>query len=266
MQHADYWSGSSLATWLRRKFNAPKPESATLTEWKAWREQDLRQHPILHRITEDHLGQLQDLVYWLPHQFNNLRYWFRLRFIDRPYLLDTRLPKGAYHGIEARIMHGLFETLVEFVEVEKAWMLVVFDAEAKKRYRIPVWQRVRSLRWFKRWRSAEAGLEHLAWESSLDSPDLTEFERSPLQAQAAREIIALYTWWVDERPVRPDPFDLSGLTAATKDIPMHELLDGPDREDVDLAREACDAIEQRYEEEDEAMLIRLIRLRRSLWT
>ena len=93
------------------------------------------------------------------------------------------------------------------------------------------------------------------------------------QAKAAREILELYRWWKEVYPNRPDVHDVSGWTAYCnmRREKGYHLLDMEDKspEEAEWCRTALDKsheIEKQYNDEDEAMMIRLIKIRESLWT
>jgi hypothetical protein len=94
------------------------------------------------------------------------------------------------------------------------------------------------------------------------------------QAKAAKEIIELYTWWTVTYRARPDPYDASGWTEYCE---ASRLANGgklswsgdktPELKKMsDKAHKLLQKIEAQYEKEDEAMMIRLIKIRQSLWT
>jgi hypothetical protein len=90
----------------------------------------------------------------------------------------------------------------------------------------------------------------------------------------AKEIIELYTWWTTTYRNRPDPYEASGWTAACEASRLANggrLSFSADKDPVlkkasDKAHKLLQKIEKAYEEEDEAMMIRLIKIRQSLWT
>jgi hypothetical protein len=95
------------------------------------------------------------------------------------------------------------------------------------------------------------------------------------QAKAAKEIIELYTWWTTTYRNRPDPHDASGWTeyceasrlANGGKLSWSSSKDSPEmRKMSDKAHKALRKIEAAYEKEDETMMIRLIKIRGSLWT
>jgi hypothetical protein len=93
------------------------------------------------------------------------------------------------------------------------------------------------------------------------------------QAKAAKEILELYTWWKEVYPKRPDVHDASGWTAycdMRRERGCH-LLDMEDKseEEAEMCQTALDKsreLELQYATEDEEMMIRLIKVRESLWT
>jgi hypothetical protein len=94
------------------------------------------------------------------------------------------------------------------------------------------------------------------------------------QALAAKEIKELYLWWTTVYPNRPDPYDASGWTAACEASRIAnggKLNWGVEKDPAlkkaqNKAHKLLQKIEADYEKEDEAMLIRLIKIRQSLWT
>ncbi len=100
-----------------------------------------------------------------------------------------------------------------------------------------------------------------------------EEEVPTYQAIAAKEMLELYTWWKEVYPKRPDPYDASGWSAycdMRRERGYH-LLDMEDRTEEESAMRntalaKSNEIEKAYNDEDEAMMIRLIKIRESLWT
>lgn len=90
----------------------------------------------------------------------------------------------------------------------------------------------------------DAGIAHLEWEMTIPE----EWSRD--QAKNAREIYELYEWWTIERPNRQDPWDL-----------LNE-----DETEYDKKYGKMDKLEVKYAKEDQRMFIRLIKIRKALWT
>jgi len=172
----------------------------------------------------------------------------------------------------------MFNELVEFVEVEQAWSEIAWgDKEARKLYNAPFW----ACGWFRvrTWRSAPAGVAHLNWamtltlgtHSGMDESD-PDFNKPSHQAIAAKEIHGLYKWYKEVRPARPDPYEISGwseICSRHRGDDIFMFGEPKTQEEKDERRAAFDKLSQieiEYESEDEAMLIRLIKVRGNLWT
>ena len=171
----------------------------------------------------------------------------------------------------------MFNELVDFVEIEQAWHHCIWSDEAKTEYEVP-WWRKGWLRW-RTWRSAEAGMEYLRWAETLTNEEFLEEGEKHLaeptyQAKAAKEIIELYTWWTVTYRNRPDAYDASGWSEyceASRIANGGKLSWSGDKSPElkamsDAAHKTLQEIEAAYEAEDEAMMIRLIKIRGSLWT
>ncbi len=283
-QRSNYWSSSAFASWMLRTFakgTVPKPEAATLKEWKEWKTSTRNTSPVIYWFVEDFLDNLQNSINYPYDKLCDTRYYLYNRFIDKTHYLKTGLKPGQWHEMDTRLLHGMFTELVDFIELEKAWHYVIWNKEAQVKFHTPLWRKgSRLLRW-KPWRCPEAGIEHLKWEMTLkhDYEWLPEGERaqqpdydiSTPQALDAEEVFELYTWWKTTRPSRPDPHDVSGWSdyyeKRHKDI--ESLFEDQSEEEKAESRAIHDkinAIEKAYVEEDDAMMIRLVKLRHSLWT
>jgi hypothetical protein len=164
---------------------------------------------------------------------------------------------------------------VDFVEIEQAWHHCIWSDEAKTEFAVPWYRKIG----WRTWRSPEAGLAYLTWASTLTNEEfLDEGEKHKAeptgQAKAAKEIIELYTWWTTTYRNRPDPHDASGWSdycEASRLANGGKLSWGADKSPElkkmsDKAHKLLQKIEAAYEKEDEVMMIRLIKIRESLWT
>jgi hypothetical protein len=274
----NYWSCSPFANWLR---GTAKPGSATGQGWREWKEAARESHPIRYWIAEEGLDYLQNIWMWIPERINDVRYYINNRWISRSHALTAHprdIRPGDWSDVGSRFLPCLFNELVNFVEVEQAWHHVMWDEEARKQFDVP-WYRRSWLR-LRTWRCPEAGLAYLDWASGLklDStwgadPGSSDYGQPTHQALAAREIKELYMWWKEVYPNRPDVYDASGWTAycERRRALGYDILDLEDKTpaEADECKTALDKsqeIEAAYEAEDEAMMIRLIRIRDSLWT
>jgi hypothetical protein len=105
-------------------------------------------------------------------------------------------------------------------------------------------------------------------------PGSKGFGEPTYQAKAAKEIIELYTWWTVTYRNRPDPYDASGWTdycEASRLANGGRLSFSGDKtpelkKASDIAMKKLRKMEADYEKEEEQMMIRLIKIRQSLWT
>ena len=271
---ANYWSCSKFADWLR---GTAKPMAATGKEWGQWRRASKEAHPIRYWIVEEGLDYAQNFVNWPGDKLNDIRYYINNRWVTRTHSLTAHprdIKPGQWQDVGNRFLPCLFNELVDFVEVEQAWHHVLWDEESRKKYRTP-WWRSGWLRW-RTWRCPEAGIDYLKWAMTLTNKDFIEEgeqEEPTYQAKAAKEILELYTWWKEVYPNRPDVHDASGWTAYCdlRRQKGYDLLDMEDKspEEAEICKTALDKtreIEEAYNKEDEEMMIRLIKVRESLWT
>jgi len=233
----NYWSCSKFADRVR---GVKKPPSLELGGWGRWEANLKRERPIRFWLSDVLLDKIQDFLYWPYDRYSNVRCYIRNRFVDKTHTLQTRLKKGQWHEFDWRLLHGCFEGLVDYVEVE-------IGGYGKPR------------------RSRERGLEHLEWESNLKydkdggmGGDGSGEEPTP-QAESAIETRELYLWWKDVRPNRQDPWEL----VENADEPIDFISTADSYKDK---YGAMDAVTESYRQEDEDMMIRLIKHRHYLWS
>lgn len=275
---SNYWTCSKFADWLR---GTPKPGALTSEGWDEWNTNAKNAHPFRFWLADDALDFLQTVVHYIPDRLNDIRYYVNNRYVSHSHRL-TAHPKdirpGQWCDVGNRFLPCLFNELVDFVEIEQAWHHCIWSDEAKTKFNVP-WYRKGWLRW-RTWRCPEAGLEYLHWASTLTNEEFLDEDKKHLaeptyQAKAAKEIIELYTWWTVTYRNRPDPYDASGWSAYCE---ASRLANGGKlsfsghkdnselRKMSDKAHKALRKIEADYAKEDESMMIRLIKIRESLWT
>jgi len=247
---------------LQQIFYKDWPKSASMDDWAIWHKE----------------AKKRKVAYWLsrtmPSYFRvkgmqlydfKMQFKYRLQKRHRYHLIDTGLGYG-YHEIENRMLHGMFNMLKDFVEIEKAQLHYVsynFDKNSKPSKR-------------------EAGLLHLEWEIALThDTDYSNHMGDPElagqptdQALNAQKIKDLYLWWVDTRPQRIDPWDEEFKRRKENKeevkLDFYEMWGTNQTDEEKEARskflDEKQAIEDAYMKEDDEMLIELTKIRRSLWT
>jgi len=280
-QHSNYWTCSSFADWLR---GTPKPGAETSQGWRAWKKTAKAAHPFRYWLADDGLGYLQDFVTWPARKLNDVRYYINNRWVTRSHSLTAHprdIRPGDWCDVGNRFLPCLFNELVNFVEVEEAWMMCCWgQKENQVKYNMPWWRNHWYTRWGKEWRCPQAGIDHLNWAASLRfndewiKPEDPNYGKPTPQALGAQEILSLYNWWTVVRPARPDPYEASGWSEVCSrrragtddDVFGFEDRTPAERKESKKALDKLRKIEEQYEKEDEAMMIRLIKVRRSLWT
>lgn len=274
----NYWSCSTFANWIR---GTAKPKSETSEGWNEWHKSSKRASPLRYWIAEEGLDRLQNMFYFPNDVYHSVRYYIANRWITRSHALTAHprdIPRGEWRDLGNRFLPCMFNELVDFIEVELAGNYVAWNSEEREKYAAPA----RFYRSWRTWRSPEAGMAYLNWAKDLDNSEwLPEEEKDKAepthQALAAREMLALYDWWKNIYPNRPDPHDASGWSAyceqrranrSEDDGPLFALSSYSDeeRQHTRAILDECNRIEAEYEEEDTQMMIRLLKIRKQLWT
>jgi hypothetical protein len=259
-----YLSSSRFFSHVRKHLGIEKPYALEWGGWKKWENKIRSEHPVGFFLTEtlpDFLDKAWDKI---TSPYYSTRYYIRNRFIRKTHVLRTDCEPGKYMDTDQRMLSALANAVIDYVEIELAYKSLWCATPESK---TAVW---------KDGRCAELGLEYLNWEADLvqnehmglELGDLDYGKPSP-QAETAREIKAIYEW-AKNRDKRPDPYEASGWSAYCDKYSMDDIMSN-DRSaeqeaESDTAHKKLREIEESYEREDEDMLIRLIKIRRSLWT
>ena len=275
-QRHNYWSCTKFADWVR---GTPKRGALTSDGWAEWEDEAKGYHPVRYWIAEEALDAIQNFIWWPVDKIYDVKYYVNNRFVTRTHCLTAHprdIKPGQWQDVGNRFLPCLFNELVDFIEIETAWHHIAWDEEARKKYRAPFW----ASGWFRWrvWRCPQAGLDHLEWEMTLTNTDWCdkddpEYGKPTHQAIKAKELKELYTWWKEVYPNRPDAHEISGWSAycdAKRDLNDGRLFGSKEtselRKQGDKALKLTSKIEKQYEDEDEHMMIRLIKVRNGLWT
>lgn len=279
-QRSQYWSCTKFADWLR---GTAKPYAETGSGWRKWNKEAKTRYPIRYWIAEEGLDKIQNFIWWPVDRLYDIKYYVNNRWFSRTHALTAHprdIKPGRWYDVGNRFLPCLFNELVNYVEVELAWWHLAWEnKEERAKYNAPWWR----FGWWnlRIWRCPQAGLDNLDWQSKLVwekddcHPDSENIGKPTPQAERAKEILALYKWWTEVYPNRPDPHDASGWSAFCDrqrdkyDGDLLFSLDDKDEEDRKTSSEILERlrkIEQEQNDEDEAMMIRLIKIRSSLWT
>jgi len=240
------------------------PGSMTSKGWRLFEKEYKENAPIRHWIMHDLKYSTIMPVKW---KFEKAHDWIRYRTYDQYHKVDTGLVPG-YYDIDHIMLNVNFNILKEFVEVEQAWSKYLWSGEYKEK---ASWfeKHMPLYRFFYPFRRPDLGIAYLEWAATLDDPNLPPHERCDHQAVSAREILALYRWWTVTRPARKE-LDRPSYSDQGLGI-MSSLDDDFDHEAEDFKvheayMEASEKLQTEWREEDDAMLIRLTKIRKDLWT
>jgi hypothetical protein len=273
-----YWTCSKFADWVR---GTKKLSMGTSEEWDQWTTTAQMRHNFRYWLAEEGLDILQKIVYWPTDTLYSIKYYVNNRFITHTHRLTAHprdIKPGEWRDVGNRFLPCLFNELVDFVEVELAWWHLAWSPEERPKYNMPWW----AVGWWRvrTWRCPQAGLDNLEWQRQLRwkeeevGADFKGLGELTPQAIKAQEILDLYTWWTTTYRNRPDPYEASGWSAACEasrqanggklswSTPKDPVL----KKAQDKAHKLLQKLEADYEKEDEAMMIRLIKVRHGLWT
>jgi hypothetical protein len=276
-----YWTCSKFADWIR---GTTKGGAKTGEGWDEWEKRAKVEHPIRFWIAEEGLDIAQKIVFWPTDKLYAIKYYINNRFVTQTHALTAHprdIKPGEWRDVGNRFLPCLFNELQDFVEVELAWWHLAWNKEERAKYNMPWW----AIGWWRvrTWRCPQAGLDNLKWQGELRwsadegfEPGDPKIGQPTPQAVNALEILALYKWWTEVYHQRPDPHDASGWSEYC-DLKREEYGDtglgfmkesaNPDTRALGTSSlDKLRLVEEAYEAEDEEMLIRLIKIRNSLWT
>lgn len=231
----NYWSLSPLANWLRERAGLTNPYALSGEGWDAHHKECKEKAPVTYWLTKGPFNKAQDICYFPLDVYWTIRVFYK-NWKNNSHVLDGGLPVGQWSDLCYRIPRCLFGELEKFIEDEK-------------------------------------GFETLEWEKKLVynedwgySPEDEGHGQPTHQALAAIEQGNIYNWWRANKD--RDFYEESGYTAACEKAQKEGKggLFGQQTEERKQAHERLNALEEQYKKEEEEMLIKLIKLRDSLWT
>lgn len=278
-----HYSSSALVKWLRTKvFKIKKPVALGFGEWDDWYNTLKKESPFGYFMTETLPDMLESIPKTFIDPFHNIRYYIHNRWRTKTHAMTSKLEKGKWHEFETRLLHSMFDAYIDFIEIETAHHSMMWNSDDVKKYKGPSFLN----RWFDigEWRCPEAGVDSIKWEQSLVwnenevGPDSSVVNTRTNQAIAADEKLALYTWWKEIRPTRGDSWEASGFRAFWESMDEKyghnqwlgvfgkNQMTKSEQKTYNRLSKVKDKLEESWDKEDTEMMIRLIKLRQSLWT
>jgi len=114
---SNYWSCSKFADWVRGE---KKPSALTLEEWDDWRDNQRKSNNWRYWFADKLLNKLQNFFNFPRDVYYSIKTYIDNRFVTKTHYLKTGLEPGHYYELDHRIINGLFNELVAFVEEEQA--------------------------------------------------------------------------------------------------------------------------------------------------
>lgn len=247
-----HWSCSRFADLVR---GTDKLRAGTMEQWGEWHRAAAATHAFRYWLSEVALRRAQDFFTYPLRTYYSIRHYVNNRWVTKAHALTAApidIRPGNWCDVGDRFLPCLFNSLVDFVEVEKASLN---GSEGRDRAN---------------------GLAHLDWEISLvvdHDPNHKQYGKPTLQAIAAKEIKHLYLWWTETYRNRVDIMESSGWSAhcAAMRVEPGCVFSGRDMTPADkergsAAHKLLQKLEAANEKEEMLMMVRLIRVRSALWT
>jgi len=273
-----------IEAWILKTFyNRKAPVAMSMEDWDLYDKELRKLGKFNYWFIEEFPRYVVKVMSWFDFlgHLHAITYYIRNRYFYPTNVIRTGLPPG-YNETDELILHGMFQALVDFVEIQEAHMEMM-DPESRKKFGYPKWRRYIRI---KPWRNREAGIAHLQWAMNLVMDETwgvektdPQYGKTTSQGECAKEIYALFKWWTEERPNRPDPHaEVSAYNAELRAArPRDEeeslwsfMSDAGMTPEQSAKRTALYAkardIEAAYDKEDDDNLCRLIRIRKGLWT
>ena len=164
-----------------------------------------------------------DVSFMFPiKQVFELKAYLKNILFRRHHIIRTRLPKGQWYDTDTRMLYGMMNLLIEFLEKENPF-------------------------------------------------ETTDFDSSPTWKSVKKEIITIRDWWLNyetrkvEFTITLNKWQVSKFGNCTNE----ECLQGINEPDTKESKELFDRLaimETKLEREEAQMLMRLVKIRKYLWT
>ena len=238
---------------LEKYFFPDTPRSATWPEWKKIRAEQKNKHPLAYWL----FNKLPSLLWAYNQRYIQDTIWsFKYRFLKKHqyHIIRTEL-KPEYHELDTMMLYGMMSIIVRFVERQHPFCGMVWDKWVAAAKADATTRKV-----LKKYNIAEK------WEYQL-MPDT--------QIDAYLTCDKIYKWWRDTYPNRveldfdyPDGFDplMFFGGGAEHDESMKADRYYPVYLEWKRHNEATALQEQNWIQEEQDMLLEVVRIRKHLWT
>jgi len=234
------------------------PGALSARGWRLFNREYKKNAPIRYLLNKT---IKRKIINRIVNNIAHVKYWIIYRTTERSHVVKTEL-KPDYIELSKRMLYASFFLLKEHVEIDSAWHnhCVSGNLTFCEKY-MPFYNILT------KFKNPELGVAYFEWAATLDNPALPPHEQSPDQARSAREVLALYTWWTLLRPAREEAtrttYSYQGFELGSLDSSFD--VNAPDYVSYMAAMDKINDMEEIWEQEDTDMLIRLIKIRKSLW-
>lgn len=170
---------------------------------------------------------MKKLLHSIVDIFRSIKWWFLYRTFNKFHIIDTGLKPG-YYDKDQLMLNAMFSLLVDYVEYELAWMSYACSSEDTK---------VKP----NKSNGRELGLKYLCEEPDQSTHSIR------IVSDEDREIRDLYIWWKDVRPHRDSVVRAINSKKSRRRLQSHYK-------------------DELFYNEDTRMMVRLARVRGSMWT
>ncbi len=221
-----------------------KPVALELHKWEEWDKEISSKHPVRFFLQE----KLPELFHCHVKGPLNRWYWaIRHRTTNRYHIIKPRTLEPGWCDERTLILHGAFECLAQY------W-------EHHNRVSVSWWPTEQDITKYD---------NEIVEAETEDDKDFLKAERDCLVDQKVHydEAHDLIHWWTETRPMR-DAF--RNASDRPDSIPHSRLFNSEHRDDPDVVEyrkylNKLNELDRQWEEEDQEMLMRLVKIRQSLW-
>ena len=164
-----------------------------------------------------------DIDFMFPiRQIFELKAYLKNILFRRHHIIRTRLPKGQWYDTDTRMLYGMMNLLMEFLEKEKPF-------------------------------------------------ETTDFDSSPTWKSIKKEIITIKDWWLNyetrkvEFTITLNKWQVSKFGNCKGEECLHRINEPDTKESKELFDKLA-ILETKLEREEAQMLMRLVKIRKYLWT
>lgn len=193
-----------------------------------------------------------------------------------------------YYDKDTLLLHSCFDLLVDYVEVECAYLNLYFNDDLDKKFSWTERVLFKLFGYLSKSNRVYYGIKTLErYDEMLKDPQVfscpEEVEQLKQQKETDLNVLKLYIWWTQVRPERPEPGEASGWDKWCDEHTMRETYRFVDADVPGCKRMECllseeeqnkqskilddlHQMEHNQYEQDTEMLCQLMKIRGSLWT